>query len=193
MAGATTCALDGHHAFQLTARRPARPVQLPLLGAHNVRNALAAMAVGADRTRRSRHARGPPLFAGVKRRLGAPRRGSAASSVYDDFAHHPTAVAETSGPSARRTRRAHLGHLRAAIGLVVPPVFQDDFADAFADADRGRDRRRSSGRPCPRQRLSDASSSRPHGTPACTPGTCRTSMTSSQTVAARRATAISSS
>jgi UDP-N-acetylmuramate: L-alanyl-gamma-D-glutamyl-meso-diaminopimelate ligase len=58
-------------------------------------------------------------------------------TVYDDFAHHPTAVAET------------LGGLRAAkpgarIWAVFEPrsasscrrVFQDDFANAFAAADQ---------------------------------------------------------
>ena len=111
-------------------------VAVPLLGAHNVRNALAAIAVGhacgiaIDRLRE-----GLAAFAGVKRRLEIV--GTARDVVvYDDFAHHPTAVAET------------LAALRAAqpgqrIWAIFEPrsasscrrVFQDDFARAFAAAD----------------------------------------------------------
>jgi UDP-N-acetylmuramate: L-alanyl-gamma-D-glutamyl-meso-diaminopimelate ligase len=68
---------------------------MPLAGAHNRSNALAAIAAAA-------HVGVPPAealkglaaFRGVKRRLEL--RGSARGvQVYDDFAHHPTAVAAT--------------------------------------------------------------------------------------------------
>jgi UDP-N-acetylmuramate: L-alanyl-gamma-D-glutamyl-meso-diaminopimelate ligase len=109
---------------------------VPLLGAHNVRNALAAIAVAVEVGISSeRIADGLRTFAGVKRRLEVV--GSAGGvTVYDDFAHHPTAVAET------------LGGLRAAqpdtrIWAIFEPrsasscrrVFQEDFAKAFAAAD----------------------------------------------------------
>lgn len=70
----------------------------PLAGEHNVRNALAAIALvcetsgeGVDVARVARALRG---FRGVRRRqeLRAEARGV---RVYDDFAHHPTAVRET--------------------------------------------------------------------------------------------------
>ena len=75
--------------------RPLGTVRWNLLGAHNAENALAA--IGA-----ARHA-GVPVaraiaalgeFKGVKRRmeLRGEVRGVA---VYDDFAHHPTAIAST--------------------------------------------------------------------------------------------------
>jgi UDP-N-acetylmuramate: L-alanyl-gamma-D-glutamyl-meso-diaminopimelate ligase len=81
--------------------------ELPLLGVHNVRNTLAAVAiateVGIDHERiRAALKR----FGGVKRRLEIVGH-SAGVTVYDDFAHHPTAVGETlaglraSNPSAR--------------------------------------------------------------------------------------------
>ena len=110
--------------------------ELPLLGAHNVRNALAALAiateVGVDHERvRAALKR----FTGVKRRLEIVGNVDGVT-VYDDFAHHPTAVAETlaglraSNPAAR-------------IWAIFEPrsasscrrVFQDDFARAFGGAD----------------------------------------------------------
>jgi UDP-N-acetylmuramate: L-alanyl-gamma-D-glutamyl-meso-diaminopimelate ligase len=109
---------------------------MSLVGAHNVRNALAAIAVGREcgislDTLRD----GLAAFAGVKRRLElvGSRRDIV---VYDDFAHHPTAVAETLNAvrSAQPSRR---------IWAVFEPrsasscrrVFQGDFARAFAGAD----------------------------------------------------------
>jgi len=71
-------------------------VSSPLPGRHNVKNAVAAIAMAAtgagvavqDLTRAL------PRFSGVRRRqeLRGVARGV---RVYDDFAHHPTAVAET--------------------------------------------------------------------------------------------------
>jgi UDP-N-acetylmuramate: L-alanyl-gamma-D-glutamyl-meso-diaminopimelate ligase len=74
-------------------------------------------------------------FAGVKRRLEVVGV-SGGVTVYDDFAHHPTAVAETLGG-------LRAAHPHARIWAVFEPrsasscrrVFQDDFARAFAPAD----------------------------------------------------------
>jgi UDP-N-acetylmuramate: L-alanyl-gamma-D-glutamyl-meso-diaminopimelate ligase len=111
-------------------------VEVPMAGAHNVRNVLASLAVGAEL--------GVPLdtlregllrFEGVKRRLEVvgERRGV---TVYDDFAHHPTAVAET----LRAVRSAAPGRRLWAIfeprsASSCRRVFQDDFARAFQSAD----------------------------------------------------------
>jgi len=108
----------------------------PLLGVHNVRNALAAIAVG------TRVGLGPEMlaeglrqFRGIKRRLETVgiARGV---TVLDDFAHHPTAVHETL--SALRT-----GYPGRRVWAVFEPrsasscrrVFQADFARAFGAAD----------------------------------------------------------
>jgi UDP-N-acetylmuramate: L-alanyl-gamma-D-glutamyl-meso-diaminopimelate ligase len=110
--------------------------ELPLLGVHNVRNALAAIAVaaelgiGADEVRE-----GIRLFAGVKRRLELVGVADGVA-VYDDFAHHPTAVSQT----LAGLREANPG---ARIWAVFEPrsasscrkVFQKDFAEAFGGAD----------------------------------------------------------
>jgi len=107
-----------------------------LVGAHNVRNALAAIAIATEvGISPERIGEGLRTFMGVKRRLEVI--GTAGGvTIYDDFAHHPTAVAET------------LAGLRAAnpssrLWAVFEPrsasscrrVFQDDFARAFAPAD----------------------------------------------------------
>ena len=70
-------------------------LELPMAGAHNRSNALAAIAA-------ARHVGVPPAvaiealarFQGVKRRLEVRGR-RAGVTVYDDFAHHPTAIATT--------------------------------------------------------------------------------------------------
>jgi UDP-N-acetylmuramate: L-alanyl-gamma-D-glutamyl-meso-diaminopimelate ligase len=110
--------------------------QSPLLGAHNVRNALAALAVGHHSgVSAERLAAGLRTFQGIKRRLElvGVRHGVA---VLDDFAHHPTAVRETL--AALRG-----GYPSRRIWAVFEPrsasscrsVFQDEFARAFGDAD----------------------------------------------------------
>ena len=110
--------------------------EVPLVGAYNVRNAIAAIAVATEvGISPERIAEGLRAFAGVKRRLEVVGVVDGVT-VYDDFAHHPTAVAETlaglraSNPDAR-------------IWAVFEPrsasscrrVFQDDFARAFTGAD----------------------------------------------------------
>jgi UDP-N-acetylmuramate: L-alanyl-gamma-D-glutamyl-meso-diaminopimelate ligase len=109
---------------------------MPLLGDHNVRNALAAIAIGADLgldVDRLRTALAS--FKGIKRRLEVVGEARGVT-VYDDFAHHPTAVDET----LKAVRRSFPGR---KIWAIFEPrsasscrrVFQDDFARAFAGAD----------------------------------------------------------
>ncbi len=108
----------------------------PLLGVHNVRNALAAIAVGSHvGIAPADLAEGLRRFKGIKRRLEIV--GTAGGvTVMDDFAHHPTAVRETL--SALRA-----GYPDRRIWAVFEPrsasscrrVFQDDFARSFGAAD----------------------------------------------------------
>jgi UDP-N-acetylmuramate: L-alanyl-gamma-D-glutamyl-meso-diaminopimelate ligase len=110
--------------------------EVPMVGAYNVRNALAAIAVATDvGIAPERIGEGLRTFAGIKRRLEIV--GTAAGvTVYDDFAHHPTAVAET-------LAGLRASHPAARIWAVFEPrsasscrrVFQDDFARAFGGAD----------------------------------------------------------
>jgi UDP-N-acetylmuramate: L-alanyl-gamma-D-glutamyl-meso-diaminopimelate ligase len=108
---------------------------LPLLGDHNLRNALAAVAVGhALGLDATTMAEGLAGFAGVRRRLEIVGVAGGVT-VYDDFAHHPTAVAET----VRAVREAYPGR---RVWAVFEPrsatscrrVFQAAFAKAFGDA-----------------------------------------------------------
>ncbi|MBI5535634.1 MAG: UDP-N-acetylmuramate:L-alanyl-gamma-D-glutamyl-meso-diaminopimelate ligase [Deltaproteobacteria bacterium] len=111
-------------------------MQLP--GAHNARNAIAAIAsvcqgFGAPMQKvRASLSR----FEGVRRRqdlLGTPR----GVFVYDDFAHHPTAVDET----LRALRAKHpTGRLHAVFeprsATACRAMHQQAYAGAFAAADR---------------------------------------------------------
>jgi UDP-N-acetylmuramate: L-alanyl-gamma-D-glutamyl-meso-diaminopimelate ligase len=117
-------------------RAPFAEFEVALVGLHNVRNALAAIAVATEvGIGPERIGDALKSFTGIKRRLEVVGTSNSVT-VYDDFAHHPTAVAETlaglraSNPSAR-------------IWAVFEPrsasscrrVFQDDFAKAFGSAD----------------------------------------------------------
>ncbi len=70
-------------------------VEVPMTGLHNMENALATYAVGAGvGLDHQALAAGLASFAGVRRRQDV--RGRVAGvTVVDDFAHHPTAIAET--------------------------------------------------------------------------------------------------
>jgi UDP-N-acetylmuramate: L-alanyl-gamma-D-glutamyl-meso-diaminopimelate ligase len=124
--------------FRLVRKgRSAGEFELPLAGEHNVRNAVAALAVAAESgVEPESLCEALAGFRGVKRRL--ERRGEARGVVvYDDFAHHPTAVAAT-----LQALRA-LGGSGRLVAVFEPRsytsrtrVFQDDFARAFAAADR---------------------------------------------------------
>ncbi|MFP5401634.1 MAG: UDP-N-acetylmuramate:L-alanyl-gamma-D-glutamyl-meso-diaminopimelate ligase [Gammaproteobacteria bacterium] len=97
----TTGASEAEAVFSLNGVEQGR-VQMPLAGSHNRENALAAIAA-------ARHVGVTPAqaiaslatFEGIKRRLEL--RGVVDGvSVYDDFAHHPTAIALTVGGLRRR-------------------------------------------------------------------------------------------
>ena len=111
--------------------------ELPLLGAYNVRNALAAIAVGAATgLSTDTMATGLRQFKGVRRRL--PHRGAASGvDVYDDFAHHPTAIAETlAGVRSAFPDRRIWAIFEPRSATSCRRVFQADFAKALALADR---------------------------------------------------------
>jgi UDP-N-acetylmuramate: L-alanyl-gamma-D-glutamyl-meso-diaminopimelate ligase len=110
--------------------------EVPLLGHYNVRNALAAIAVGhATGLAAGAMAGGLKAFKGVRRRLQL--RGVAGDvSVYDDFAHHPTAIAETlNGVRSAFPDRRIWAIFEPRSATSCRRVFQQDFARAFDAAD----------------------------------------------------------
>jgi UDP-N-acetylmuramate: L-alanyl-gamma-D-glutamyl-meso-diaminopimelate ligase len=89
-------------------------VRWGLMGEHNRANALAALAA-------ARHAGVRPVaiealarFEGVKRRMECAA-SSNGITVYDDFAHHPTAFATTIAGCGGASASAHRRGVRAAL------------------------------------------------------------------------------
>lgn len=111
-------------------------VSMPLYGAHNVHNALGAIAAAVTlKVPWETIVEGLRVFPGIKRRLEV--RGVVRGiSVYDDFAHHPTAVDAT----LRALRRAYPDHRIWAVfeprtAATIRSVFQQAYAGAFDAAD----------------------------------------------------------
>jgi UDP-N-acetylmuramate: L-alanyl-gamma-D-glutamyl-meso-diaminopimelate ligase len=116
---------------------PAGNFEVPLLGAYNVRNAVAAIAVGAAvGLHVDTLAEGLRKFRGVRRRM--QHRGTAGGvMVYDDFAHHPTAIAETlDGVRSAHPSRRIWAIFEPRSATSCRRIFQSDFARALSRADR---------------------------------------------------------
>ena len=117
--------------------REAGRVDWDVPGAHNRLNALAAIAA-------ARHA-GVPVaqacaslgrFAGVKRRMEV-RGVEGGVTVYDDFAHHPTAIETTLAGLRRRVGEAPIiAVLEPRSNTMRLGVHADKLADALRIADR---------------------------------------------------------
>ncbi len=111
-------------------------VQWELLGAHNVHNALAAIAAA--------HHAGVPAktaiealatFKNVKRRLEL--RGVVNGiSIYDDFAHHPTAITTTIDALRKKVGKEKiLAILECGSYTMRTGVHRDHLAEALSQAD----------------------------------------------------------
>jgi UDP-N-acetylmuramate: L-alanyl-gamma-D-glutamyl-meso-diaminopimelate ligase len=109
----------------------------PLFGAHNVRNALLAIAVAAEGAGVPVHTLVTALarFGGVRRRQEL--RGIADGvRVFDDFAHHPTAVAETVRALRERRRGGRLiAVFEPRSATASRRLHQEAYGRAFAAAD----------------------------------------------------------
>jgi UDP-N-acetylmuramate: L-alanyl-gamma-D-glutamyl-meso-diaminopimelate ligase len=112
-------------------------VRWPLLGTHNRMNALAALAA-------ARHVGVDPAagiealgsFGGVRRRMQI--RGEARGiTVYDDFAHHPTAIRTTLEGLRQRVGGARiLAVLEPRSNTMKRGVMKDALPPSLAQADR---------------------------------------------------------
>ena len=124
---------------RFSVRKAGEPIgsfELPLLGLYNVRNALAAIAVGAAAgLNTDTLAEGLRRFKGVRRRMQL--RGTVAGiAVYDDFAHHPTAIDETlAGVRSAFPGRRVWAVFEPRSATSCRRVFQSDFARALSGAD----------------------------------------------------------
>ncbi len=144
--------LAGSDGSEFTVRRGAEicgSVRWPLIGRHNVDNALAAISAAC-------HAGVPPAracasladFAGVRRRMEL-RGTEAGVKVYDDFAHHPTAIATTLEGLRRRVGaeriiavlepRSHTMRLGAHRDTLADSLRGADSVWLYAPADLGWD------------------------------------------------------
>jgi UDP-N-acetylmuramate: L-alanyl-gamma-D-glutamyl-meso-diaminopimelate ligase len=127
---------EGTRFTLLEAGRPAGELSSPLIGTHNLRNALGAIAlVRGLGLSVEEIARALPRFAGVKRRLEVKGEKNGIV-VVDDFAHHPTAVAGTI--AAARTRwpgRRIWALFEPRSNTAGRKIFEDEYAEAFASAD----------------------------------------------------------
>jgi UDP-N-acetylmuramate: L-alanyl-gamma-D-glutamyl-meso-diaminopimelate ligase len=112
-------------------------VSWPLQGDHNVMNALAAIAA-------AQHVGVPPqraakalgAFRGVKRRMEI-RGVIDGVTVYDDFAHHPTAIETTlRGLRARVAEQRIIAVLEPRSNTMKLGVHREQLAPALAVADR---------------------------------------------------------
>ena len=131
------CAADGSAFDVVCETRVVGRVEWRLTGMHNVANALAALAA-------ARHAGVPPAlgvealarFDNVKRRMEL-RGDERGVRVYDDFAHHPTAIATTlAGLRAHVGDRRILAVLEPRSNTMRMGVHAGQLADALRGADQ---------------------------------------------------------
>ena len=124
-------------AFEVLHRdAPVAVVRWPQIGLHNVENGLAAIACAAGiGVLPAQAAAALGRFAGVKRRLEL--RGEVAGvSVYDDFAHHPTAVALTIDGVRRMPGAGRIvAVLEPRSNTMRLGVHRDELAESLAGAD----------------------------------------------------------
>jgi UDP-N-acetylmuramate--alanine ligase len=115
-------------------------LSLGLLGAHNLSNALAAVAVGRLLGLEfPTIAKGLSRFEGVRRRF--EHRGEVNGITFiDDYAHHPSELAVTLAAARLRTVQAS-GDRRRVVAVFQPhrysrtAAFLDEFAQSFGNAD----------------------------------------------------------
>jgi len=123
--------------FDVSYKDQSSTVTWGMLGQHNVNNALAAIAAAHHVGVTVEHAcEALSLFAGVKRRLEL--KGEINDiRVYDDFAHHPTAIATTiAGLRAKIGNRRLIAVLEPRSNTMKMGVHQETLAQSLIQADR---------------------------------------------------------
>jgi UDP-N-acetylmuramate--alanine ligase len=113
--------------------RTLKPMRLPMLGSHNVQNALAAIAIGLEMDVEEAAIRSAlAAFKGVKRRF--TRTGEAGGiTVIDDYGHHPVEIAAV-------LKAARQAGARDVVAVVQPHRYSrlatlfEDFCACMNDA-----------------------------------------------------------
>ena len=117
--------------------RPYGSFETRMIGRHNLTNCIAAIAVADDLGLQADDiARALPLFSGVRRRqeIRGEKRGIL---VLDDFAHHPTAVAETiDAVKSHFAQQRVVAVFEPRSNSSMRRVFQQRYATVFDRADR---------------------------------------------------------
>lgn len=110
--------------------------QLPLFGRHNARNAVAALAMASEATGAplDRLMAALPGFRGTKRRQELVGM-TGGVQVYDDFAHHPTAVKETLDGFRERAGGRLIAVFEPRSATASRRLHEKTYPDAFASAD----------------------------------------------------------
>jgi UDP-N-acetylmuramate: L-alanyl-gamma-D-glutamyl-meso-diaminopimelate ligase len=109
----------------------------PLMGVHNLRNTLAAliMAHKGAGIPLEELKQALPLFGGVARRqqlIGTPGN----INVYDDFAHHPTAVSETiKALKSRHSKGKLIAAFEPRSATACRNIHQEEYGSAFDNCD----------------------------------------------------------
>jgi UDP-N-acetylmuramate: L-alanyl-gamma-D-glutamyl-meso-diaminopimelate ligase len=135
--GWTAVPIEGGRSAVFRGRDRVGTLSMDLQGEHNLQNALAAIAAaqasGADAVE-AVNALG--RFKGVRRRMEL--RGTAGGvTVWDDFAHHPTAIATTvSGLRDRVGATRILAVLEPRSNTMKAGVMKDRLAPSLEQADR---------------------------------------------------------
>ena len=128
---------DGATQFRVARKGEERArVALPLVGRHNVLNALAAIAIAEGRgIPREAIEEALRTFRGVARRMQI--RGEASGvTIVDDFAHHPTAIRATIEAARTRWPRRRLWvAFEPRSNTMRRRIFEDALAAALAEAD----------------------------------------------------------
>jgi len=130
-------AADGSAFDVLRGGQSAATLRWPLIGMHNVENGLAAIACAAGAGIAPETAAAAlGEFAGVRRRMEL--RGEVGRiRVYDDFAHHPTAIAMTVDGLRRNAGKARIvAVLEPRSNTMRLGVHRAELPKALAGADR---------------------------------------------------------
>ncbi|MEJ2360849.1 MAG: UDP-N-acetylmuramate:L-alanyl-gamma-D-glutamyl-meso-diaminopimelate ligase [Gammaproteobacteria bacterium] len=133
---ARLCQDDGSEFELMYAGQTQLPIKWDMLGEHNVSNALAAVAAA--------HHAGVPVanaceslaaFKGIKRRMEV-RATISGITVYDDFAHHPTAIQQTLQGLRNKVGKARIiAILEPRSNTMRMGVHADSLAQSLAMAD----------------------------------------------------------